>query len=69
LNKAEDETLKAVALANDRWQLSIARKQLQDIRTLKHSCVRNVEWTKPLAAPVLVLSLMLLAVFITMAWK
>src|SRR5690348_7045737 len=31
LNKAEQETIAALALAGDRWQLSIARKQLQDI--------------------------------------
>jgi tetratricopeptide (TPR) repeat protein len=69
LNKAEEETLKALTLANDRWQLSVARKQLQDIRALKQGCVRNVEWTKPLTAPALVLSLMLLVIFVTMAWK
>lgn len=69
LNKAEEETLKAVHLAGDRWQLAIARKQLQDIRTLKQSCVRNVEWTKPLTAPALVLSTMLLILFVTMLWK
>ncbi len=69
LNKAEEETLKALTLANDRWQLSIARKQLQDIRALKQGGVRNVEWTKSLTAPALVLSLMLLAIFVTMTWK
>jgi tetratricopeptide (TPR) repeat protein len=69
LNRAEAETLQALALASNRWQMSIARKQLQDIRTLKNGCVRNVEWTKPLTAPVLVLSLLLLAVFVAMVWK
>jgi tetratricopeptide (TPR) repeat protein len=70
LNRAEEETLKALTLANNHWQLSVARKQLQDIRTLKQGCVRNVEWTKPLAAPAVVLSLMLLVIFVVeMAWK
>jgi hypothetical protein len=69
LDRAEEETLKALPLANHRWQLAIARKQLQDIRTLKQGCVRNVEWTKPLTAPALVLSLMLLVIFVTMTWK
>jgi len=68
LNKAEDQTLKAVNLATNAWQLAVARKQLQEIRTLKHSCVRNVEWTKPLTAPALVLSAMLLAIFVIMMW-
>jgi tetratricopeptide (TPR) repeat protein len=69
LNKAEQETLKALGLASDRWQLSIARKQLQDIRTLKNGCVRNVQWTKPLTGPALVLSAMLLVIFVVMTWK
>jgi hypothetical protein len=69
LSKAEAETSKALALAGDWYQLSIARKQLQEIRALKQGCVRNVEWTKPLTTPTLVLSLMLLVIFVTMAWK
>ena len=68
LNRAEEETRKALNLAVDSWQLSIARKQLQEIRTLKHTCVRNVEWTKPLGMPALVLSAMLLVIFATMMW-
>src|SRR6185436_10994302 len=69
LNRAEEETLKALPLAANRWQLAIARKQLQDIRGLKQSCVRNVEWTKSLRAPVMVLSVMLLAIFAAMMWQ
>jgi tetratricopeptide (TPR) repeat protein len=70
LNRAEEETLKALTLANNGWQLSLARKQLQEIRSLKQGCVRNVEWTKPLTLPALVLSLMLLVIFVVgMAWK
>jgi hypothetical protein len=69
LNRAEEETRKAVNLAANPWQLSIARKQLQEIRTLKHTCVRNIEWTKPLTRPALVLSAMLLVIFATMMWK
>jgi hypothetical protein len=69
LNRAEEETLKALALASDGWQLSIARKQLHDIRALKQGSVRNVQWTKPLTGPAIVLSLMLLAIFVAMTWK
>ena len=69
LNKAEKETLTALSLASDGWQISLARKQLQDIRGLKQSCVRNVEWTKPLLAPALTLAGMLAAVFGVMMWK
>jgi hypothetical protein len=69
LNRAEEETRKALDLATDPWQLSVARKQLQEIRTLKQGCARNVEWTKPLTIPVVMLSLMILAIFVTMMWK
>ena len=69
LAKAEDETRKAVDLAQNPWQLSMARKQLQEIRKLRHEGVRNVEWTKPLTAPALVFSAMLLLMFVAMLWK
>src|SRR6266550_371705 len=39
LNKAEIETRRAADLASNPYQLSLARKQMQEIRTLKHSCV------------------------------
>ena len=69
LNRAEEGTLKALNLANDPWQLSVARNQLQRIRTLKHSCVRNVEWSKPLTLPALALAGMMLVVFVVMMWR
>ena len=69
LNRAEEETLKALPLAASRWQLSIARKQLQDIRALKQTCVRNVEWTKSLGGPALILSAMLVVIFAAMMWR
>ena len=69
LNRAEEETRRAAELATTPLQLAIARKQMQDIRTLKHSCVRNVEWTKPLTVPTLVLSAMVTMVFVFMMWK
>src|SRR6266700_1380902 len=59
LNRAEVETRRAADLAANPYQLSLARKQMQDIRTLKHSCIRNVEWTKPLTVPAVVFSLMI----------
>jgi hypothetical protein len=42
---------------------------MKEIRQLLHGCIRNVEWTKPLTTPALVLSLMLVAVFVVMMWK
>ena len=68
LNLAEKETRKAVELAQNGWQLSLARKQLQEIRTLSRASTRNVTWDKPLTVPALVLSGMLLLMFAVMTW-
>jgi hypothetical protein len=69
LNKAESETRRAAELAGNPFQLMLARKQMKEIRELKHSCIRNVEWTKPLLAPALALAGMMVAVFAVLMWK
>jgi len=69
LDNAEAETRRAADLAQNPLQLALARKQMQDIRTLKHSCVRNVHWTKPLTVPALVLSAGLVLMCVVMLWK
>jgi hypothetical protein len=68
LDRAEEETRRAAELAATPMQLAIARKQMQEIRGLKHSCVRNVHWTKPLTVPALVLCGMMVVVFVFMMW-
>jgi hypothetical protein len=60
LRRAERETLKALDLAANGWQLSIARKQLQEIRRLMREGTQKPEWTKPLGAPAACLLAMLL---------
>ena len=69
LNKAEEETRRATELAANPLQLAVARRQMKEIRTLKHTAVRNVHWTKPLTVPTLVFSAMVAAVFVFMMWK
>jgi hypothetical protein len=69
LDKAEVETRRAADLAASPIQLVLARKQMQEIRTLKQSCVRNVHWTKPLTIPALVLSFGIAVIFVVMLWK
>src|SRR5258706_10038268 len=69
LKRAEEETRRAADLAVNPFQLAMARKLMKDIRELKHSCIRNVEWTKPLMAPSLALAGMLLVVFVAMMWN
>jgi tetratricopeptide (TPR) repeat protein len=69
LTRAEEETRRAADLATSPLQLAIARQQMKEIRTLQQSSVRNVEWTKPLTVPALVLSAMLALTFVAMMWK
>ena len=69
LPRAEEETVKAANLAQNAWQLSVARKQLQEIRKLKHESVRNVDWTKSLTVPALVVSAMMVVLLVAMTWK
>jgi cytochrome c-type biogenesis protein CcmH/NrfG len=58
LPRAEDETKKAIDLAGNGWELSMARKQLQEIRALIREGTQKPEWTKPLWRPSLALVLM-----------
>lgn len=69
LPAAEEETLKAVELARNPWELNLARKQLQEIRRLSREGTRNVAWTKPLTVPVLVLAAMFVLLFATAFWR
>jgi hypothetical protein len=69
LNRAEAETRRAADLATNPWQLAAARKQMKDIRALQHTSVRNVEWTKPLTTPALVVAAMFVLMFIAMSWR
>src|SRR5436309_14150139 len=66
---ADAETLKAIDLAENPWQLSLVRKQLQEIRKLSRESTRNVTWNKPLTVPALVLAAMMLLIFVAMSWK
>jgi len=65
LPRAEQETLKAVELARNGWELSLARKQLQEIRRLMREGTQKPAWTKPLAAPAL--GLLLLFIVLSLA--
>ena len=51
LPRAEQETLKAVELAGNGWELSLARKQLQEIRRLIREGTQKPEWNKSLVRP------------------
>jgi tetratricopeptide (TPR) repeat protein len=51
LLRAEQETLKALDLASNAWEFSMARNQLQEIRRLIREGTQKPEWTKPLNNP------------------
>ena len=69
LDKAEVETRTAVDLAGNAWELSLARKQLAEIRRLKRDGTQKPAWTKPLTAPVVMLVLMTIVAGMLLAWK
>ena len=58
LHRAEEETIKAMDLAETAWEQSLAHKQLLEIRRLKREGTQKPEWTKSLKAPVITLLLM-----------
>ena len=70
LERAEAETQKAVNLAGNGWELSLAKKQLQDIRQKRREGTQKPEWNKPLTMPVLsLLALMAITSVIVVIWK
>jgi hypothetical protein len=69
LERAEEETLKALELAGDHWELSVARKQLQEIRRLRREGTQKPTWTKPLLAPVVLMGIMLVVLSVTHVWR
>ena len=69
LIRAEKETLKALELATNSWELSLGRKQLQEIRKLMREGTQKPEWTKPLAAPAVCLLAMTIVLCLAVYWK
>ncbi len=69
LIRAEQETLKALDLAANAWELSLARKQLQEIRRLHRDGTQKPEWTKSLTAPGIFLLVMTIFLCVLVNWK
>jgi tetratricopeptide (TPR) repeat protein len=69
LIKAERESVKALELAGNQWEYSLARQQLQEIRTLKRSGTQKPEWTKSLRLPFLALVALTLVFSLVVHWK
>jgi hypothetical protein len=64
LVKAEREALRAVELAGNAWELSMARQQLQEIRRLMRDGTQKPEWTKSLTTPSVGLVLLFAVIFV-----
>ncbi len=63
LERAEEETIKAVELAGNGWELSLARKQLQEIRQRRRDGTQKPTWSKPLRTPALALLALVVVLF------
>ena len=70
LDRAEAETTRALELAGTSWELSMARRQLAEIRRLRREGTQKPTWSKSLKLPVIgfVVLLMVISWFF-MAWK
>jgi len=69
LDRSEEETRKAVDLAGNAWELSLARKQLAEIRRLKREGTQKPAWTKPLTAPVVMMVLITVITGVLLTWR
>ena len=69
LDRAEDETRRALEIADNPWDLSVARKQLQEIRRLRREGTQKPAWTKPLLAPIGVMALLFILLSVTHLWR
>jgi hypothetical protein len=69
LIRAEKETLRASELATNPWELSLARKQLLEIRKLMREGTQKPEWTKSLTRPTLFLLVMTVFLCLVVHWK
>lgn len=70
LDRADAETTRALELAGTSWELSLARRQLSEIRRLRREGTQKPTWSKSLKLPVVgfVVLLMVISWFF-MAWK
>jgi hypothetical protein len=69
LQRAEAEALRALEIAHNNWEVSMARRLLQEIRTLNRAGGRHIVSTKPLTGPAGVLLVMLLVTTLVMLWR
>jgi hypothetical protein len=69
LGRAEEETVKALKLAHNAWEVSMAGRQLQLIRNLNREGARRPSGKTPLTSPAVALALLILIVAIVLLWR
>ncbi len=70
LDRAEAETTRALELAGTSWELSIARRQLSEIRRLRREGTQKPTWSKSLKVPFITFVVLLMTIsWFFMAWK
>ena len=69
LLRAEVETKKSLDLAHNAWEISLARKQLQEIRRLMREGTQKPAWTKSLAIPGVAMAVMMVLALLLAVWK
>jgi len=70
LDRAEAETMRALELAGTTWELSLARRQLSEIRRLRREGTQKPTWSKSLRLPFIGFVVLLMAIsWFFMAWK
>lgn len=69
LPRAEQETLAALELAGNTWELFTARQQLQEIRRLMRDGTQKPEWNRPLVPAVLFLAVMGVLLSVAVVWS
>lgn len=67
--RAEEETAKALDLAANAWELSLARKQLQLIRQQWRNGTQKPEWRGSLTRPALALLALFLFSSLVVLWR
>ena len=70
IDRAEEETSAALNLAGNNWELSVARRQLSEIRQLRRKGLTRPLWTKSLKASGIAFLLLLLGITcMYLVWK
>jgi tetratricopeptide (TPR) repeat protein len=70
IDRAEQETIAALNLAGNNWEMALARKQLSEVRQLRRKGMVRPHWTKSLKAPAIAFLVLLAGIYWAyMVWK